>query len=160
MIAPHFKDEIASLQKRPFLAGFDLFWSISCLLGLIIMGKRSTFCKKNCPQMSFPGCREAPNILLPLLKGPHRLLNWQIQVTRVSWVGQSTRGGPTRFSCVSLHELEFKKIKEVQNGNAAEKCDENMAWKTVFHNRQSHFLVQTSSGAEEGGCCPFVRFPK
>ena len=69
-------------------------------------------------------------------------------------------GGPTRFSCVSLHELEFKKIKEVQNGNAAEKCDENMAWKTVFHNRQSHFLVQTSSGAEEGGCCPFVRFPK
>ena len=24
------------------------------------------------------------------MKGPHRLLNWQIQVTRVSWVGQST----------------------------------------------------------------------
>ena len=48
------------------------------------------FAKKNCPQMSFPGCREASNILLPLLKGPHRLLNWQIQVTRVSWVGQST----------------------------------------------------------------------
>ena len=40
--------------------------------------------------MSFPGCRKAPKILLPLLKGPHRLLNWQIQITRVSWVGQST----------------------------------------------------------------------
>ena len=50
-------------------------------------------------------------------------------------------------------------IKEVHNGNTAEKYDENKAWKTVFHNRQSHFLVQTSSGAEEGGCCPFVRFP-
>ena len=47
--------------------------------------------QKNCPQMSFPGCRKAPKILLPLLKGSHRLLNWQIQITRVSWVGQSTR---------------------------------------------------------------------
>ena len=58
--------------------------------------------QKNCPQMSFPGCRKAPKILLPLLKGPHRLLNWQIQITRVSWVGQSTtnRLFTNRISCL------------------------------------------------------------
>ena len=26
-LAPHFEDEIAGLQKRPFLAGFELFWT-------------------------------------------------------------------------------------------------------------------------------------
>ena len=26
-LAPHFEDEIAGLQKRPFLAGFGLFWT-------------------------------------------------------------------------------------------------------------------------------------
>ena len=26
-LAPHFKDEIAGLQKRPFLAGFLVFWT-------------------------------------------------------------------------------------------------------------------------------------
>ena len=29
--------------------------------------------------MSFPGCRKTPKILPPLLKGPHRLLNWQLK---------------------------------------------------------------------------------
>ena len=28
MLAPHFKDEIASRQKWPFLAGFDLFGAV------------------------------------------------------------------------------------------------------------------------------------
>jgi len=26
-LAPHFEDEIAGLQKLPFLAGFSLFWT-------------------------------------------------------------------------------------------------------------------------------------
>ena len=55
-----------------------------------IYGQTKYILQKNCPHISFPCCREAPNILHPLLKRPHRLLNWQIQVTRVSWVGQST----------------------------------------------------------------------
>ena len=58
--------------------------------------------QKNCPQMSFPGCRKAPKILLPLLKGSHCLLNWQIQITRVSWVGQSTRFASTCWFLIPL----------------------------------------------------------
>ena len=58
-----------------------------------LYGQTVYILQKNCLQMSFPGCREAPNILLPFKKGPHRLLNWQIQVIRVSWVGQSTSVG-------------------------------------------------------------------
>ena len=112
MLAPHFKDEIASLQKLPFLAGFWPFLEQFFLLWLIFIGKQSTFCKKNCPQMSFPGCRKAPNIFHPpfersppptqLTKSKsqesveygNQLTNWQIQVTRVSWVWQSTRFKP------------------------------------------------------------------
>ena len=45
MLAPHFKDEIAGLQKWLFLAGFDLFWC-SFLLWPIFMGKPCIFCKK------------------------------------------------------------------------------------------------------------------
>ena len=52
--------------------------------------------------MSFPGCGEAHDILHPplRLKGPHRLLNWQIQVTRVSWVGQSNIWCSNIRSCI------------------------------------------------------------
>jgi len=62
MLAPHFKDEIAGLQKWLFLAGFDLFW-FRFFIAPIFMGKPCKFCKKNCPQTSFPGSKEAPNIL-------------------------------------------------------------------------------------------------
>ena len=47
--------------------------------------------RRNRPQLSFPGRSEATNILDTPGKGYHRLLNWQIQTTKVSWVGQSTR---------------------------------------------------------------------
>ena len=46
--------------------------------------------KKSRPLTSLPGHREAPNILYPQKKGHHRLLNWQIHVTRVSSVGKWT----------------------------------------------------------------------
>ena len=90
MLAPHFKDEIASLHKWPFLACFWPFLEQFFFVMTHIYGQTKYILQKNCPHISFPCCREAPNILHPLLKRPHRLLNWQIQVTRVSWVGQST----------------------------------------------------------------------
>ena len=62
MLAPHFKDEIAGLQKWLFLAGFDLFWC-SFFIVTHIYGQTKYILQNNCPQMSFPGCREAPNIL-------------------------------------------------------------------------------------------------
>ena len=36
MLAPHFKDEIAGLQKWPFLAGFDLFCCSFCYCDLYL----------------------------------------------------------------------------------------------------------------------------
>ena len=69
---------------------FLAFFGAVCFIMTHIYGQTKYILPKNCPHISFPCCREAPNILHPLLKRPHRLLNWQIQVTRVSWVGQST----------------------------------------------------------------------
>ena len=62
MLAPHFKDEIAGLQKWLFLAGFDLFWC-SFFIVTHIYGQTIHILQKNCPQMSFPGRKEGPNIL-------------------------------------------------------------------------------------------------
>ena len=62
MLAPHFKDEIAGLQKWLFLAGFDLFWC-SFFIVTHIYGQTMYILQKNCPQTSFPGGKEAPNIL-------------------------------------------------------------------------------------------------
>ena len=70
-LAPHFEDEIAGLQKWPFLAGFGLFWTHVTNL----YGQTMYILQKNRLQMSFPGRREAPNILPPPLEGSHRLLN-------------------------------------------------------------------------------------
>ena len=69
---------------------FSTFFGAFFFVMTRIYGQTKYILQKNCPHISFPCCREAPNILHPLLKRPHRLLNWQIQVTRVSWVGQST----------------------------------------------------------------------
>ena len=63
------------------------FWS-SFFIMTHIYRQTKYILQKNCPQMSFPGRGEAPNIWHPLLKGPHRL---------VSWVGQSTKGGQRLF---------------------------------------------------------------
>ena len=112
MLAPHFKDEIASLHKWPFLACFWPFLEQFFFVMTHIYGQTKYILQKNCPHISFPCCREAPNILHPLLKRPHRLLNWQIQVTRVSWVGQSTRCQHKR-RCLTLfvHGNDIKKVQ-------------------------------------------------
>ena len=48
MLAPHFKDEIAGLQKWLFLAGFDLFWC-SFFIVTHIYGQTMYILRKNCP---------------------------------------------------------------------------------------------------------------
>ena len=91
MLAPHFKDEIAGLQKWLFLAGFDLFWC-SFFIVTHIYGQTMYILQKNVPRCHFLAAGRPQTFHTPLLNGPHRLLNWQIQVTRVSWViGQSTK---------------------------------------------------------------------
>ena len=62
MLAPHFKDEIAGLQKWLFLAGFDL---LQCSFFIVthIYGQTMYILQKKWPQTSFPGGKEAPNIL-------------------------------------------------------------------------------------------------
>ena len=51
-----------SSQKWLFLAGFDLFWC-SFFIVTHIHGQTMYILQKNCPQTSFPGSKEAPNIL-------------------------------------------------------------------------------------------------
>ena len=74
-------DEIAGLKKWPFLAGID----------------QVHFANKNVPRCLFLATGRLQTFYTPLLKGPHRLLNWQIQFTRVSWVGQSTKSSLSLF---------------------------------------------------------------
>ena len=81
-------------------AVFSRFWTFLdafCLHLTNLYGQTMYILQRNRLQMSFPGRREAPNILLPPLEGSHRLLNWQIQVKRVSWVGQSTTSRRTHW---------------------------------------------------------------
>ena len=56
MLAPHFKDEIANLQKWLFLAGFDLFW---CSFFIVTHIYRQTMyiLQNDCSQMSFLAAR-------------------------------------------------------------------------------------------------------
>ena len=62
---------------------------------LIFMGMTWIFYEEIVPSSLFPtAVRPRPFWYTPW-KGCHRLLNWQIQITKVSWVGQSTRGGST-----------------------------------------------------------------
>ena len=110
-----------------------------------IYGQTKYILQKNCPHISFPCCREAPNILHPLLKRPHRLLNWQIQVTRVSWVGQSTR--VMGAGCVMGHhqENEFfctysKSILDVWADNACNWC---FCWRTEVWGKEKMWKSQT-----------------
>ena len=71
--------------------------------------------RRNRPQLSFPGRSEATNILDTPGKGYHRLLNWQIQTTKVSWVGQSTKSKraegivPNQNFCEDIQRLEEEK---------------------------------------------------
>ena len=55
--APHYEDEIAGLQKRPFLAGFWLFWMQFFLHATHLYGQTVYILQKNCLQMSFPGSK-------------------------------------------------------------------------------------------------------
>ena len=61
MLASHFRDEIAGLQKWSFLAGFNLFWCSFFYCDTYLWANYVYFAKKNCPQMSFPGRGEVPN---------------------------------------------------------------------------------------------------
>ena len=88
MLAPHFEYEIASLQKWPFSAGFWPFLAQFFYCGSLLWANHVYFAQKMSPDVF-----SWLTFHTPLKKGPHRLLNWQIQVTRVSWLGQSTRGG-------------------------------------------------------------------
>ena len=71
------------LIPKMFLAGFlpfysSFYWQTKYILQKIV------------PRCPFLAAGRLQTFYTPLLKGPHRLFNWQIQVTRVSWVGQST----------------------------------------------------------------------
>ena len=83
MLAAQFEDGIAGLQKWPFLAFFPPFLAPFFIV-THIYGQIMHMLQKDCLQMSFLGREHIQTFYTPFLKGPHRLLNWQIQVTRVS----------------------------------------------------------------------------
>ena len=89
------------------LSRFVSFLGAVFLLWLIFMGKPIAFCKKKCPQMSFPGCREAPNILHPPFEGSPP----PTQLTNVSHKSQLSRainkGGPCPNFLAWLQEVYF-----------------------------------------------------
>ena len=74
-----FEDEIDGLQKWPFLVlFFTLFGAVFFIVTHIYEQTKYILQKKNCPQMSLPGCREALNILHPPFEGsppPTQLTN-------------------------------------------------------------------------------------
>ena len=51
MLAPHFKDEIAGLQKWLFLAGFDLFWCSFFYCDPYLWANHVYFAKKLSPDV-------------------------------------------------------------------------------------------------------------
>ena len=51
MLAPHFKDEIAGLQKWLFLTGFDLFWSSLFYYDSYLWANHVHFAKKLSPDV-------------------------------------------------------------------------------------------------------------
>ena len=62
----HFKGEIASLQKWPFLAGFGLFWTHFVCMWLIYMGKPCIFCKEIVSRCLFPAAGRLQTFYHPL----------------------------------------------------------------------------------------------
>ena len=78
---------LTASRNGRFQQVFDLFWH-SFFIRACIYGQTMYYAQKMSPDVF-----SWLTFHTPLKKGPHRLLNWQIQVTRVSWIGQSTRGG-------------------------------------------------------------------
>ena len=77
MLAPHYEDEIAGLQKCRFLQFFTFFCAVFFIVTHIYW-QTMYILQKNCPQMSYPGRREATNILHPPFEGsppPKQLRN-------------------------------------------------------------------------------------
>ena len=99
--APHFEDEIASLKKRLFFAGFQLFLAQVWPTWLILMGITWIFYEEIVPSSLFPAAVRPWTFWYTPGKGCHRLLNWQIQITWISWVGQSTRQTGRRLCAFS-----------------------------------------------------------
>ena len=77
MLAPHFKDEIASLQNWPFLASFWPFLEQFFHYDSYLWANQLYFAKKIVPRCLFLAAGRLQTFFIPLLKGPHRLLNWQ-----------------------------------------------------------------------------------
>ena len=68
------------------------------------MGMTWIFYEEIVPRSLFPAAVRPRTFWYTPGKGCHRLLNWQIQITWISWVGQSTRQTGRRL-CVSLKSL-------------------------------------------------------
>ena len=62
--APRFQDEIVSLKKRPFLAGFLTFFGAVFLHVTHIYMHDMDILRKSRPQPAFPSRSEASNILV------------------------------------------------------------------------------------------------
>ena len=61
------------------------------------MGMTWIFYEEIVPSSLFPTAVRPRTFWYTPGKGCHRLLNWQIQITKVSWVGQSTSSDPAKL---------------------------------------------------------------
>ena len=76
MLAPHFEDEIAGLQKWPFLASFWPFLAQFIFIVTHNYGQTTyVFSKRIVPRILFMATGRLQTFYIPLLKGHHRLLD-------------------------------------------------------------------------------------
>ena len=89
-LAPHFQDEIVSLKKRPFLAGFQLFLVQLFCMWLIFICMTWIFCEKIVPSLLFPAAVRPQTFWY----SPGRVAtaySTDKYKYKISWVGQSDR---------------------------------------------------------------------
>ena len=76
LLAPQFEDEIAGLQKWPFLASFWPFLAQFIFIVTHNYGQTTyVFSKRIVPRILFMATGRLQTFYIPLLKGPHCLLN-------------------------------------------------------------------------------------
>ena len=80
---------------------------------LIFMGMTWIFYEEIVPSSLFPAAVRPWTFWYTPGKGCHRLLNWQIQITKVSWVGQSTREGGGQAGWDKIPSLAKEKFLEL-----------------------------------------------
>ena len=80
---------------------FNLFLAQVWPTWLIFMGMTWIFYQEIVPSSLFPTAVSPRTFWYTPGKGCHRLLNWQIQITWISWVGQSTRQTGRRLCAFS-----------------------------------------------------------